>query len=303
MELVAVCFCLLNTDDYAGGGPVHVASGFAGLAYCLILGKRKSFVKFQESKPHNLINVFVGTSLLWVGWFGFNGGSAIASSPRAALAAFVTVISASVGALFWAFLDFLVTKRWSMEKFCAGAVAGLVIITPASGFVAPWAALIMGLLGIVAVRSCISMKHHLGFDDTLDAFGIHGVGGVVGNLLTGIFADARIGAYDGTAINGGWISQNYIQLGYQVAGTVAIAAYSFIISAVLLLIIDRIPGLNLRATDFEEVCGLDHFQVGEEACLMSGETPRKNSEISENEKEPGLMIVTHSPSSNETIGA
>jgi Amt family ammonium transporter len=218
------------------------------------------------------------------------------------LAAFVTVIGASVGGLFWTLLDFLVTKRWSMEKFCAGAVAGLVIVTPASGYVAPWAALIMTLLGIMAVRSCIGMKHHLGFDDTLDAFGIHGVGGVVGKILTGVFADARIGAYDGSAINGGWISQNFIQLGYQVAGTVATAAYSFIISAVLLLIIDRIPGLNLRATDFEEVSGLDHFQLGDEAYLMSGGTSGKKSVVSEAVGEPGLMIVTNIPSSHDTIG-
>lgn len=302
MELAVVCFFTLKIDDYAGGGPVHVASGFAALAYCLILGKRKSFVKFQESKPHNLVNVFLGTSMLWVGWFGFNGGSAIASSPRAALAAFVTVIGAAAGAFFWVTLDHLGTKKWSVEKLCAGAVAGLVIVTPASGFIAPWAALIMTLLGVVAVRSCISMKHHLGFDDTLDAFGIHGVGGVIGNLLTGVFADARIGTYDGSAINGGWISNNFIQVGYQLAGTVAIAAYSFIITAILLLIIDKIPGLQLRVTDFEEISGLDYFKIGEEAYLMSIEN-HGHSSLVESDKGPNLMVVTHSPSLNETIGS
>ncbi len=257
------------------------------------MGKRKSFAKFEESKPHNLINVFVGTSMLWVGWFGFNGGSAIASSPRAALAAFNTVIGAATGALTWNLWDFLLTKKWSMEKFCAGAVAGLVIITPGSGFVEPWAALIMTLIGIVGVRLCHRMKHHLGFDDTLDAFGIHGVGGVVGNILTGVFADSRIGAFDQTVINGGWISQNFIQVGYQIAGTVAIAAYSFILSACLLLIIDKIPGLQLRSTEFEEVSGLDHMQIGEEAFLMENGA---SINFTGNAKAPSMPSMTHADS-------
>lgn len=262
------------------------------------MGKRKAFVKFQESKPHNLLNVFLGTSMLWFGWFGFNGGSAIASSPRAALAAMVTVTGSATGGLFWSLLEFLATKKWSMEKFCAGAVAGLVIITPASGFVAPWAALVMTVLGIIAVRACTGLKHYLNFDDTLDAFGIHGVGGVIGSILTGIFADARMGAFDGTAINGGWISQNYVQVGYQLAGTVAIAVYSFVVSAGLLLVINRIPGLHLRVSESEEMNGLDILQIGEEAYLMPGETQVMSERT---EKDPGLLVVSHTTTSMETV--
>ena len=260
------------------------------------MGRRKSFAKFQGSKPHNLINVFVGTSMLWVGWFGFNGGSAIASSPRAALAAFVTVIAAATGALTWVLWDFLLTKKWSLEKFCAGAVAGLVIITPGSGFVQPWAALVMTLIGIVGVRLCHRMKYHLGFDDTLDAFGIHGVGGVVGSILTGVFADSRVGAFDNSDVRGGWYSQYITQVGYQIAGTVAIAAYSFILSACLLLIIDKIPGLQLRSTEFEEVSGLDHIQIGEEAFLMENVAP---SNFTGNAKGPSMTSMT-TGNSNET---
>ena len=270
MELELVRYNLyLLIDDYAGGGPVHIASGFAALAYCLIVGQRKSFVKFQEAKPQNLINLFLGTSLIWFGWFGFNGGSAIASSPRAALAALVTVVGGATGALFYCFLGFLKTKKWSLEKFCTGAVAGLVIITPASGYIAPWAALVMTILGILSVKACINMKHYFGFDDTLDAFGIHGVGGVVGSILTGVFADGRMANFDGSSINGGWINNNFIQVGYQLAATVAIAVYSFVISSVLLLIIDRIPGLHLRASESEESLGLDQTYIGEEAYLIN----------------------------------
>jgi len=267
--------CGKGSYDYAGGGPVHVASGFAALAYCLIVGQRKSFVKFQESKPHNLMNVFLGTSLIWFGWFGFNGGSAIASSPRAALSAMVTLFSSVTGALFYCILDFFKTQKWSLEKFCTGAVAGLVIITPASGYIAPWAAFVMSILGILAVRSCINLKHYFGFDDTLDAFGIHGVGGVVGGILTGVFADSRMAEFDKTTINGGWINNHFDQIGYQIAATLVIAVYSFFISSLLLLIIDRIPGLHLRISEKKESSGLDISLVGEDAYLINNNNHNK----------------------------
>ena len=271
--------CGKGSYDYAGGGPVHVASGFAALAYCLIVGQRKSFVNFQESKPHNLMNVFLGTSLIWFGWFGFNGGSAIASSPRAALSAIVTLFGSVTGALFYCMLDFFKTKKWSLEKFCTGAVAGLVIITPASGYIAPWAAFTMSILGILAVRSCINLKHYFGFDDTLDAFGIHGVGGVVGSILTGVFADSRIAEFDETKINGGWINNRFDQIGYQIASTLAIAVYSFFISSLLLLIIDRIPGLHLRVSEEEESSGLDISLIGEDAYNNNNNNNNNKSEV------------------------
>jgi Amt family ammonium transporter len=246
------------------------------------------------------MNVFLGTSLIWFGWFGFNGGSAIASSPRAALAAMVTVLGSATGGLFYCFLHFLTTKKWSLEKFCTGAVAGLVIITPASGYVAPWAALVMTILGTLAVRACINLKHHLGFDDTLDAFGIHGVGGVVGSILTGVFADSRIASFDKSEIFGGWINNNYVQVWYQIVATISIAAYSFVISSVLLLAIDRIPGLNLRATENEENLGLDGTLIGEEAYLMNGSESQMAHSSNGGKKAQDMLSVTHE-SSQETV--
>lgn len=254
--------CGIGSYDYAGGGPVHVASGFAGLAYCLIVGPRARKGS-EEFKAHNLMNVFLGTALLWFGWLGFNGGSAIASTPRAALAAFVTMVSASCGALTWASIVQVTTKKWSAEAFCAGAVAGLVGITPASGFVAPWAAIVIGVtsgaLGCYSVR----LKHMFGFDDTLDAFGLHGVIGAWGNIMTGIFATKWVAALDGAAINGGFIDGNFIQMGYQLADTVAVAAYSFTVSYAILFIMNKVPGLSLRSKD--EVIGCDLGEMGEVA--------------------------------------
>jgi Amt family ammonium transporter len=254
--------CAIGSYDYAGGGPVHVASGFAGLAYAMLVGKRKGY-GVDEFRPHNLFNVFLGTALLWFGWFGFNGGSAIASSPRAAMAAFVTVVAAACGALSWTLLEFIQTKKWSAEAFCAGAVSGLVVITPASGYVAPWAAIVMGLSGGLVVAYSVKLKSLLGIDDALDAFGLHGVGGIWGNLLTGIFAQKWIGSLDGSTINGGWIEGNWIQFAYQLAGTIAIASFSFGVSYILLFILNKIPGLQLRTTEEEERMGADLGEMGE----------------------------------------
>lgn len=254
--------CGIGSYDYAGGGPVHVTSGFAALAYCLIIGPRRRFTT-DEFKPHNLTNVFLGTALLWFGWLGFNGGSAIASTPRAALAAFVTVISASVSGLTWTLIDYSYTGKWSGLGFCSGVVSGLVTITPGSGFVSPWAAIIFGLISGVTMRYGIQAKSYFGFDDSLDAFGIHAIGGCLGNILTGFFASKWIGSFDTSDISGGWIDGHYIQLWYQVVGTVAIAVYSFCMSYALLYLVNLIPGLQLRTSLAEEELGADLGQMGE----------------------------------------
>ncbi|KAI9203346.1 ammonium transporter AmtB-like domain-containing protein [Polychytrium aggregatum] len=254
--------CGYGSYDYAGGGPVHVASGFSGLAFAIFLGKRKNI---ENIKPHNILNVFLGTALLWFGWFGFNGGSAISATPRAAMAAFVTTVAACAGAMSWLLYDFVNNRKLSGLGFCSGAVAALVGITPSSGFVAPWAALVIGAVsGVVCNLSC-HIKVKFGFDDSLDAWGVHGVGGFVGNIMTGVFAQAWIATLDGTSIPGGWMDGNWIQVGYQLAGSSAIAAYSFVGTYLILYLLDLIPGLDFRPTEEEEKKGGDIACMGETA--------------------------------------
>ncbi|KAJ3099101.1 hypothetical protein HDU97_003480 [Phlyctochytrium planicorne] len=256
--------CGIGGLDFAGGGPVHIGSGFAGLAFCLVLGRRKR-VGQEEFRPHNLTYVFLGTGLLWFGWYGFNGGSAIAGTPRAGMAAVVTHLAAAAGAIAWPAWDYFWSKKFSGLGFCSGAVAGLVAITPASGFVAPWASVIIGLLaGVVCNCSC-RIKGYFGFDDALDAWGVHGVGGFFGNILTGIFAQKWVASLDDTIIDGGWVDGNFKLVGYQLAGSLAIAAYSFALSYVILSVLDRIPGLQLRVSEDSEILGGDLGEMGEVA--------------------------------------
>ncbi|KAJ3296856.1 hypothetical protein HK104_001098 [Borealophlyctis nickersoniae] len=266
--------CGIGSFDYAGGGPVHVASGFAGLAYCLFLGRRRNPSGREEWKAHNLTHVFLGTALLWFGWFAFNGGSAISATPRAGMAAIVTTISAASASLSWVLFDYFFHNRGKVSglAFCSGAVAGLVVITPGAGFVAPWAAIVMGLIGGVVCNLSCRIKNVLGFDDSLDAWGVHGMGGVLGNLLTGVFAQKWIAGLDGGVIEGGWLEGNWRQLGYQAAGTAVIAVWSFVISYLLLFIINFIPGLHIRPSEDEELLGTD-IQMGEVAYeLMATKT-------------------------------
>ncbi|KAJ2474822.1 hypothetical protein IWW47_006625, partial [Coemansia sp. RSA 2052] len=161
---------VMGSLDYAGGTPVHIASGFGALAFSLVLGKRQGFGS-EKFAPHNYLNIILGTSLLWFGWFGFNGGSAVASNGRAGLAVTVTHISACMGGLSWSVIAyFRHGKKFSSFHFCSGAIAGLVAITPASGFVRPWAALVFGLLSGIACHFAVDFKEKFGFDDALDVF-------------------------------------------------------------------------------------------------------------------------------------
>jgi Amt family ammonium transporter len=176
--------------DFAGGTPVHISSGAAALAYSIMLGKRSGYSDTHglPYRPHNVTHVVLGTVFLWVGWFGFNGGSALAANMRAVMACVVTHIAASVGGVTWVLLDYRLDKKWSTVGFCSGAIAGLVAITPASGFVPPWAAVVFGIVGAIACNYATKLKYIIGVDDALDIFGEHGMGGIVGNLLTGLFA-------------------------------------------------------------------------------------------------------------------
>jgi Amt family ammonium transporter len=252
--------------DFAGGGPVHIASGVAALAFCIFLGERRRTLT-GKFKPHNMTNVFLGTALLWFGWFGFNGGSALAANPRAAMAAFVTTISASAGALTWVLIDYIKIKKLSGLGFCSGAIAGLVGITPAAGFVAPWAAIVIGIITASACCTAIHYKDSIGYDDALDAFGLHGVGGFVGCVLTGFFADKNfVYSLDGVEINGGALMDGHWDiLGINTLGALAIVAYSYVGTTAVLYAINAIPGLHFRPTAADEHLGGDQGEMGEVA--------------------------------------
>ncbi|KAK4212521.1 ammonium transporter AmtB-like domain-containing protein [Rhypophila decipiens] len=252
--------------DFAGGTPVHISSGAAALAYALMLGKRTGYTKNHglPYRPHNVTHVVLGTVFLWVGWFGFNGGSALAANNRAAMALICTHLAACTGGLTWILLDYRLERKWSTVGFCSGAIAGLVAITPGAGYVTPWAAFIFGVVGGIACNFATKLKFVIGVDEGLDVFAEHGVGGIVGNLLTGIFATDWMAALDGgPLIAGGWIDGHWVQLGYQLADSVAGFSYSFVMTCVILFLMNLIPGLSLRVSAEDEDLGLDDTQLGE----------------------------------------
>jgi Amt family ammonium transporter len=251
--------------DFAGGTPVHISSGSAALAYSLMLGKRRGHGTHELNyRPHNVTHIVLGTVFLWVGWFGFNGGSALAANLRAIMACVVTNIAASVGGITWCLLDYRLEQKWSTVGFCSGVIAGLVAITPGSGYVTPWAAVVFGVAGGAACNYATKLKFVLGVDDALDIFAEHGVGGLVGNVLTAFFAADYIAHLDGTTvIPGGWVNRHWEQLGFQVADSVSGFAYSFGGTCLILFVMNLIPGLSLRATEEAEVLGIDDAELGE----------------------------------------
>jgi Amt family ammonium transporter len=234
--------------DYAGGTVVHINAGIAGLASCLVLGKRLGYGR-EKMAPHNLTLTLIGASLLWVGWFGFNAGSAGAADGRAGMAMLVTQMATAAAALGWMFAEWISRGKPSVLGIASGAVAGLVAITPASGFVGPTPAVIIGLIaGVVCFIAATSLKHVLGYDDSLDAFGVHGIGGIVGALLTGVFVSKEISGVDGSL---------FIQL----KGVAVTVIYGFSASFVILFLIDKT--LGLRVAEEQEREGLDISLHGE----------------------------------------
>ncbi len=234
--------------DFAGGTVVHINAGVAGLAAALVLGKRVGYGK-EPMAPHNLVLTLVGASMLWVGWFGFNAGSAVAADGRAGMAMVVTQVATAVAALSWMFAEWLTKGKPSVLGIASGAVAGLVAITPASGFVATGGAIAIGLAaGVICFWAATSLKHMLGYDDSLDAFGVHGTGGIVGALLTGVFNVKEISAMDGS-------------LATQALGVGVTVVYGFVVSFILLKVIDMVMGL--RVSEEEEREGLDLVLHGE----------------------------------------
>ncbi|MFM0173830.1 ammonium transporter [Paraburkholderia sediminicola] len=234
--------------DFAGGTVVHINAGVAGLVCCLVLGKRVGYGK-EVMAPHNLTLTLIGASMLWVGWFGFNAGSAVAADGRAGFAMFATQVATAAAALAWMFAEWATKGKPSVLGIVSGAVAGLVAITPASGFVGTLGALVIGIVaGVVCFWSATWLKHKFGYDDSLDAFGVHCIGGIVGALLTGVFAVKDIGGADGSVI-------------LQAKGVLTTLIYSGVVSFILLKVIDMVMGI--RVTEEQEREGLDVSLHGE----------------------------------------
>jgi Amt family ammonium transporter len=241
--------------DFAGGTVVHINAGIAGLVCAIFLGKRYGYGA-ENMAPHNLVYSVTGASLLWVGWFGFNAGSAVGANTSAGMAMAVTQIATAAAALTWMFIEWLVHKKPSILGIISGAVAGLVAITPASGFVGPVGALWIGIAaGIGCFFASTTVKRALGYDDSLDVFGIHAVGGIIGALLTGVFAVEAIG---GTA---GLLEGNPGQVLTQFYGILATIVWCAVASFVILIIVNILIGV--RVSQAVEVEGLDINMHGE----------------------------------------
>jgi len=251
--------------DFAGGTPVHISSGTAALAISIYLGRRRGYgTERLAYKPHNTTYVVLGTVFLWYGWFGFNGGSALAANLRAVQACIVTNLAASVGGITWMLWDYRLEKKWSAVGFCSGAIAGLVAITPGSGFVGCPAAVLFGFMAGTLCNFATQLKFVFGYDDTLDIFASHAVGGLVGNLLTGLFTQSSVAGFDGSLpIPGGWLDHHWKQLGIQLADSMAGMSYSFTVTTGILWLMHFIPGLRLRASEQAEILGIDDAEMGE----------------------------------------
>ncbi|MCQ4296109.1 ammonium transporter [Pseudomonas stutzeri] len=234
--------------DFAGGTVVHINAGVAGLVACLVLGKRKGYPTTPMA-PHNLGLTLIGAAMLWVGWFGFNAGSAVAANGTAGMAMLVTQIATAAAALGWMFAEWIGHGKPSALGIASGVVAGLVAITPAAGTVGPMGALVIGLVsGVVCFFCATSLKRKLGYDDSLDAFGVHGIGGIVGALLTGVFAAPMLGGF-------GEVENIGLQLWIQFKGVLFTVVYTAIVTYLILKAIDLVMGL--RVNEEQETIGLD----------------------------------------------
>jgi Amt family ammonium transporter len=244
--------------DFAGGLVVHLTSGAAALAAVLVLGPRKGFGK-QNFMPHNLPMTVLGTGLLWFGWFGFNGGSALAANGIAATAFVSTHLAGMAGMAMWTLVEWLHRKQPTTLGAASGAIAGLATVTPAAGFVSPMSAIVIGLLAGIICYTAVTFKNIVGLDDSLDVVGIHGVGGVVGTICLGIFASRAVnpGGSDGL------LAGNTAFLGTQIFGVLVVGVYAFVLSWILLKIIDMVVGL--RVSQENEVTGLDLSEHSETA--------------------------------------
>jgi Amt family ammonium transporter len=277
----------LGALDFAGGLVVHLISGIAALCAVMVIGRRKGLGQ-EEMHPHNLTMTALGTAILWFGWFGFNAGSALTIG-ASAVAAFVnTHTAAAAAAVSWSVIEWLHKGKATVLGACSGAVAGLVAVTPAAGFVTVMGALAIGLAVSGACYGAILLKSKLGYDDSLDVFGVHGVGGAFGALAVGIFAKAGISG----DVNG-LIYGNPIQLGYQLLSILAAGTYSFVVTFGLLKLVDATLGLRVTADD--EDAGLDLTQHGERGYIMGAGELILGSHSSEPHSLPPLSQLAGRP--------
>lgn len=253
---------MIGALDFAGGDVVHISSGVTGLILCLFLGKRKGF-GMMNYRPHNVPFVALGASLLWFGWFGFNAGSAFAADSIAALALINTVAASAAGSLAWVLIERIRVGKTTLVGSCTGLVAGLVAITPAAGFVEPWAAIVMGAVVSPVCYFAISfLKAKIGYDDALDAFGCHAVGGVFGGILTGIFCVPELSWTDQGGL---FYSGDPSLLIAQVLGIAVTLLFVIVADVVLALIIKKVFNGSLRVSEIDEAQGLDIAVHGESA--------------------------------------
>lgn len=248
--------------DFAGGTVVHLISGVSALLCAIMLGKRLGFGQ-EPMPPHNLTYTFIGATMLWVGWFGFNAGSALAANAQAVSAFVATHLAAATGTLAWAGIEWIKRGKPSILGACSGCVAGLVCITPAAGFVTPASGMVLGIAaGAVCYFACTTIKSKFGYDDSLDAFGVHGVGGTLGAILTGVFSSVEI-AGEG---KGGLIEGNAQQLVNQLVAVGASLVLAIVGTFIILKVVDALVGL--RASQEDEIQGLDLSQHGEEGYIF-----------------------------------
>ncbi|HEX2614512.1 MAG TPA: ammonium transporter, partial [Nitrososphaera sp.] len=256
--------------DFAGGTVIHITSGWSGLVIALMLGRRLGYGKVPM-EPHNVSLVVLGAALLWTGWFGFNAGSAAAAATNATSAFIATQIATGMAAVTWALISWGHTGRPSTVGAASGAVAGLVAITPASGFVSPMSSIIIGILASIVCYAAVIFKNHRKWDDALDTWGVHGIGGLVGALLTGTFAEKRFtpSGHDGAAFGGGWFGTNAAgntaAFQQNAIGAFAAIAWAMGITAVIIKVMDVVWPGGIRVTPKEEEIGLDLAQHGERA--------------------------------------
>lgn len=266
----------LPSLDFAGGGPVHIASGSSALAYAFVLGKRKHRGEGSHKKAYNVTVIFLGMTLIWFGWFGFNvsrrdlrstfhtdsvfpqGGSALNASTRAMMAVFNTNIAASTGAIGWVLIDYVKHgRRFSVTGVCEGIIADLVGITPAAGYVSVWCVAAIGFITATVISLLQNINDWIGIDEGMDVFKLHGMGGIVGSFLTGIFATASVSSLGGATLAPGGIDGNGVQVGKQFVEIASISSYAFTVSLILCYVLKYVPGMHLRVSDEAEIVGLD----------------------------------------------
>ncbi|ODV62619.1 putative ammonium transporter [Ascoidea rubescens DSM 1968] len=268
----------LGELDFAGGGPVHIASGVASLSYSFFLGRRKEWKdgskEIPHLKPHSPVTTMVGVSLIWMAWLCFNSGTLISVNLRTGYIMANTQLAAAFACLTFTVTDFLITGKWSIMAACDGAIAGLVAITPCCGFVTTWGAAITAIVTALACRLTYGVNKWLRIDDVTYSFNLHGIGGMVGSIVgCGLLASPNITALDGaSSIAGGWIWHHWEQMGYQIAGICAITAYTFCVTYILCFGIDKIPGLKMRASEEAEEMGMDLYEMAETVDEFVGTT-------------------------------